>query len=47
MLVNLRNAILISLNYSWPVMSKDIKINDEHSPDKYDPDYVVIFPFYE
>lgn len=32
MLVNLRNAILISLNYSWPVMSKDIKLNDQHSP---------------
>lgn len=47
MLVNLRNAILISLNYSWPVMSKDIKLNDENSPEKYDPEYVVIFPSYE
>ena len=37
LLVNLRNAILISLNYSWSVMSKDIKLNDEKSPEKYDP----------
>lgn len=47
LLLNLRNAILISLNYSWPVMSKDIKLNDERSVEKYDPDYVVIFPYYE
>lgn len=44
---NLRNAVLISLNYSWPVMSRDIQLNNEHSVDKFDPDYVVVFPFYQ